>query len=236
MRKIISLFSSTIPALFWLSILVVAPEMARADTVTYITETVEYVGADDDDFDVDYAPVIEAAPVSGAAYGPFRVVNPQTVEVRGTIDSDSPARFKALLDANPGVKTLRMVECPGSEDDDANLALARMVRKAGLATHVPANGSIRSGGVELFLAGVSRTADKGAQFGVHSWRDSDGYEATDYPPTAPVHGEYLRFYKDMGLADDRAEAFYAFTNTAAPSWGVHYMTGGEIAKFALTTH
>jgi hypothetical protein len=78
-----------------------------------------------------------------------------------------------------------MIECPGTEDDRANLRLGRMIHARGISTHVPAGGSVRSGGVELFLAGVSHRADPEAEFAVHSWADEDGLEAKDYPANAP---------------------------------------------------
>lgn len=168
-------------------------------------------------------------------FGPFRVVASDRVELVDAIDSSSPAAFATLLRAFPGITQIDMIECPGSEDDDANLALARMVRHAGIATHVPATGSIRSGGVELFMAGVRRTVSPGAEIGVHSWQDSDGFEATDFASTDPVHTPYIRFYRDMGLSDDQARAFYDFTNRAASFDDVHYMTAAEVAKFGLLT-
>src|SRR3546814_10235953 len=64
-----------------------------------------------------------------------------------------------------------MIDCPGSLDEEANLALARAIRRAGMETVVPAGGSVRSGAVELWLAGTVRRAAPDAEFGVHSWAD-----------------------------------------------------------------
>lgn len=169
------------------------------------------------------------------SFGPFRVVASDRIELIDAINSDTPTAFTNLLRAFPGITQIDMIECPGSEDDDANLALARMVRRAGIATHVPATGSIRSGGVELFMAGVRRTVSPGAEIGVHSWQDSDGFEATDFAAADPVHTPYIRFYRDMGLSDAEARAFYDFTNRAAAFDDVHYMTSAEVARFGLLT-
>ncbi|WP_373487821.1 alpha/beta hydrolase [Blastomonas sp.] len=148
-----------------------------------------------------------------ASFGPFIVVDAHTVELHGLIDSESPSDFAAMLAGFPAIRTLRMVECPGSADDDANLALARMVRAARIETVVPAGGSVRSGAVELFLAGVRRSADSRAEFVVHSWRDENGREAADYAADDPVHRAYLDFYSDMGLSLTLAARFYALTNS-----------------------
>lgn len=147
------------------------------------------------------------------SYGPFRMISEDTAEMSGTVDSYSPALFQQMLQQHPGIKHIVMIDCDGSIDEDANLNLARQIRHAGISTHVPARGSVRSGAVELFLAGVRHTADKGAEFIVHSWIDEDGREANDYPPNDPVHAEYLRYYAEMGIPADKARAFYALTNS-----------------------
>jgi hypothetical protein len=167
-----------------------------------------------------------------ASYGPFRLVAPDTVEMVGTVDSASPRDFAALMAAHPGVKRLVMVDCPGSIDEAANHLLARAVRRAGLETHVPQGGSVRSGAVELFLAGVRRSAHASAEFGVHSWRDEDGYEASDFPADDPVHAEYLSYYRDMGLSAETARRFYALTNSV-PFDDVRYLAAREMAAMGL---
>jgi hypothetical protein len=169
------------------------------------------------------------------SFGPFLVKDTTRVELVGAVNSDTPAQFAAMIAAHPGLTQIDMVECPGSEDDDANLVLAGMIRTAGLSTHVPASGSIRSGGVELFLAGKTRTVDRGAEIGVHSWRDSDGFEATDYPATDAVHQPYIAFYRSVGMTDAQARAFYDFTNRAASFDDVHMMSEAEVRQFGLLT-
>jgi hypothetical protein len=167
-----------------------------------------------------------------ASYGPFRLVAPDTVEMAGTVDSASPRDFAALMAAHPGVRRLVMVDCPGSIDETANHVLARAVRRAGLETHVPQGGSVRSGAVELFLAGVRRSAHASAEFGVHSWRDEDGYEASDFPADDPVHAEYLSYYRDMGLSAEAARRFYALTNSV-PFDDVRYLGARDMAAMGL---
>ena len=135
--------------------------------------------------------------------------------------------------AYPQIGLIRMVECAGTENDEANLELARMIRRAGISTHVPANGSVRSGGVELFLAGLHRTYDHGAEFGVHSWEDEEGHQARDLPASDPVNASYLNYYREVGLPAPTAQAFYAFTN-ATPFQSIHYMTEAELERFGLT--
>jgi hypothetical protein len=174
----------------------------------------------------DVAP--SAKPI--ASFGPFHMVAPDRAELIGSIESETPAQFRALLRAFPGLKQIDMVECPGTGDDEANLALARMVRRAGVATFVPDGGSVRSGGVELFLAGAQRRAAPTAEFAVHSWMDEDGLEADDYAADDPANLAYIAFYREIGMSDANARAFYAMTNSA-PHDDALYLTGRDIARY-----
>jgi hypothetical protein len=108
-----------------------------------------------------------------------------------------------------------MIEAPGTRHDIANLQLGRMIRAAGLSTHVPNGGSVRSGAVELFLAGATRTMDDGALFAVHSWLDTYGREPGDFPEDHPANRLYLDYYVEMGMSETQARAFYAMTNSVS---------------------
>ncbi|MEQ9662411.1 MAG: alpha/beta hydrolase [Parasphingopyxis sp.] len=219
----------------------------RYVTVTTTTvETIEYW--DDgsgpvDDFDDDWGEgwVTETVYYEGgaaqasdaiASYGPFNVISADRVELVGDTDSYSPGEFRRLLADFPNIRRIDIVECGGTVDDNANLQLARMIRRAGIATHLPARGSARSGGVELFLAGVSRTAEPGAELIVHSWRDNFGREAGDYAASDAVHRPYLDFYREVGMAPERARAFYALTNSV-PNSSQRQLTLTELASFGL---
>jgi len=179
-----------------------------------------------------YAPSATLATLgqAKARFGPFAVVDGTTVRMAGDVTSATPRQFAAMLAAFPGLKRLEMVDCPGSLDEEANLILARAIRRAGLETIVPSGGSVRSGAVELWLAGAVRRAAPDAEFGVHSWADETGREANDYPADDPVHAEYLGYYREMGMDDAKARAFYALTN-ATPFDDVRYLTRADMARF-----
>lgn len=179
-----------------------------------------------------YAPSASLATIghAKARFGPFAVIDARTVRMAGDVTAATPRQFAAMLAAFPGLKRIEMVDCPGSLDEEANLILARAIRRAGLETMVPAGGSVRSGAVELWLAGVRRRAAPDAEFGVHSWMDEDGRQANDYPANDPVHAEYLSYYREMGMDDAKARAFYALTNST-PFDDVRYLTRGDMARF-----
>ena len=99
---------------------------------------------------------------------------------------------------------------PGSLDDTSNLIASRLVREAGLATHVPAEAEIASGAVDFFIAGRARTADVagGARLGVHTW-GGPGFAGADLPmgmlveQHAPWHSRHsLRECRPTGPAVD----------------------------------
>lgn len=165
-------------------------------------------------------------------FGPFAVISPHLVHMSGTVDSDTPGQFAAMLRQYPQIRQIEMIDCSGSIDEDANLRLARQIRQAGINTHVPAHGSVRSGAVELFLSGIRHTADPGAEFVVHSWIDEDGVEAGDYPANDPVHAEYLDYYTEMGVPRDKARAFYDLTNSV-PFAEQLKLTSSDLARYQL---
>ena len=148
-----------------------------------------------------------------AQYGPFRVLDDRRVALVGETDATTPGYFRAMMRDFPNLEQLDMVECPGTRDDRANLQVGRMIRAAGLVTHVPAVGSVRSGAVELFLAGVERDIAQGAEFAVHSWMDAYGREADDFAMHAQENRQYLDYYREMGMSAEQARSFYAFTNS-----------------------
>jgi hypothetical protein len=229
---------------------------ARAQQVVTVTTTTVWTYADEDedeDEDDDFAlldydgladeaepaalrryapsPALVASPGRAKArFGPFAVIDATTIRMSGDVTSATPRQFAAMMAAFPTLKRIEMIDCPGSLDEEANLSLARAIRRAGLETVVPSGGSVRSGAVELWLAGVTRRAAPDAEFGVHSWADEYGREAKDYPASNPVHAEYLRLYREMGMDDARARAFYALTN-ATPFDDVRYLTRDDMARF-----
>ena len=162
-----------------------------------------------------------------AAYGPFRVLDESTAALVGVTDEDSPAAFGQMLRDFPGLATLAFIECPGTYDDRANLALGRMIRTAGLAAWVPVGGSVRSGAVELVLAGASLRIDDGAEFAVHAWLDEDGHEAGDYAADSTENRKYLAYYREMGMSPDQAASFYAMTNSV-PFEDARWLDGAEM--------
>lgn len=150
-----------------------------------------------------------------AQYGPFLVLGDDRAALMGSTGAATPREFDAMLRDYPGIAVLEMIEAPGTTNDIANLALGRRIRDAGIATHVPSDGSVRSGAVELFLAGSQRTIEQGAYFAVHSWLDNHGRQPRDFAPDAPENRLYIDFYIEMGMTEARAREFYAMTNSVS---------------------
>ena len=173
---------------------------------------------------------ISAALAGLPRFGPFAVVDAAHAALVGETDGKSPALFQAMLQAFPGIHVLEMVDCPGTADDSANLQLGRLIREHGVSTDVPSGGSVRSGGVELFLAGISRRAAPDAEFGVHAWKDESGHQPGDFAADAPANKTYLDYYRDMGLTPENASAFYALTNSV-PNQQMLWLHTGDIKRF-----
>ncbi len=165
-----------------------------------------------------------------AEYGPFRVIDNKRAAIVGPTDRMSPAWFDAMLRDNPGLEVLEMVEAPGTNHDIANLAVGRRIRDAGLRTHVPDGGSVRSGAVELFLAGTRKSMDDGAEFAVHSWLDNYGREPDDFSPDHQANRMYLDYYIEMGMSEKQAREFYAMTNSV-PHRSALWLGADEMRKW-----
>ncbi|HEY8604047.1 alpha/beta hydrolase [Tsuneonella suprasediminis] len=197
---------------------------ANARTVISVTIVEEWVDDAGGRFTaVDPAPI----PQGIARFGPFRVIDPRRAALVDATDARSPRAFAAMMRAYPQITMLEMVECPGTDDDTANLMVGRMIRAAGLITHVPAHGSVRSGAVELFLAGKERWIDDGAEFAVHSWQDNYGREARDFAADSPVNRAYVDYYQSMGMSAPQARAFYDMTNST-PNADARWLTAQDM--------
>ncbi|WP_188769161.1 alpha/beta hydrolase [Novosphingobium endophyticum] len=218
---------STVAILALIALNAVSPLSAQA--ISY-----EVVEVDADRFDDGGERMLQvetaAIPEGIAAYGPFRVLDPGRAALVDVTDARSPGEFARMLRDYPGIGVLEMIECPGTEDDLANLRLGRLIREKGIATYVPAGGSVRSGGVELFLAGARRYADPGAEFAVHSWIDDTGLEPDDYQASAPENRRYIVYYQNMGMSSVEAEAFYAMTNSV-PFESARWFGANEMAMW-----
>lgn len=152
--------------------------------------------------------------------------------VNGETQTDTLAKFKVALDRYPDTRTIILNIVPGSDDDDVNLKLARVIRKKNLSTHLTKDSVIESGGIELFMGGVERTMERGARVGVHSWIDEDdGYEAHELPKDHADHKPYIKTYQKLGIH----KSFYWFVVNAAPSNGMYFMTEEELERFKLLT-
>jgi hypothetical protein len=203
---------------------------ATAQEIVY-EEVIEEVVAAPEQGSQRFVSALPAPVPQGIArFGPFRVLDNGRAALVDVTDERSPAQFAAMLAAFPGIAVIEMIDCPGTEEDRANLRLGRMIRARGLMTHVPSGGSVRSGGVELFLAGAKRSADPGAEFAVHSWADDQGGEPSDYAADAPENRAYLDYYREMGMTPAQAAAFYAMTNSV-PHEDAMWLTAADMRRW-----
>jgi len=158
-----------------------------------------------------------------------------TIILDGVINSSAYDKFKTLVEANPQIKALEIVNCDGSINDPINLKLAKYIYDKGFDIHLKDNGLIASGGTDLFLAGHKRTKGVNTKVGVHSWA-GDNETATDFPKGHDYHQPYIEYYIAVGFSQKQAEDFYYFTINAAPADDIHWMTDKEIETYNIITH
>lgn len=171
---------------------------------------------------------------SNSTYGIFSSIDNNTVQINGVIGSSTPDDWNKYIAAFPNTMRAIMKNCPGSEDDQANLKTARAMHQQGLAIHLPSDAEIASGATDMFIAGTTRTRDAGSKIGVHSWSDGN-QDATAFPVGHANHLPYINYYVEMGMSQADAEAFYYFTINAATAASIHWMTDAEIAQYKLLT-
>ena len=181
---------------------------------------------------------LSSSPDAGE-FGIFAAIDDNTAELDGIINSASLRDFNAMISAYPDINEIRIINCDGSEDDEINLQLSRLVHQRNTAIHLVEEGLIASGGTDFFLAGSTRTKGNNTRIGVHSWsrEDDNGneVEATDFPEGHEFHLPYINYYTSVGFTQQQAEDFYYFTINAAPADGIHWMTDQEIAQYEMLT-
>ncbi len=170
--------------------------------------------------------------IDSTDFGIFSTLNDSTVVMNGVIDANTPEYWENYVTTFPNTHYMVMKDCPGSDDDESNLQVARKVRQQDIAIHLPAEAEIASGAVDFYLAGTKRTRESGSKIGVHSWSDGTN-DATAFPVGDEEHLSYIQYYKEMGFSQADAEAFYYFTINAAPAEDIHWMTDAEIEQYKL---
>jgi len=169
--------------------------------------------------------------------GIFKVLTGDSVmEMNGDIVTATLTHFNDITAAFPTVRRINMLECPGSDDDETNVKIGRIVYSKNMHIHINDNGFAASGAVDFFLAGTKRTKGSNTNLGVHSWEDGNGTEGKDLPMNHPDHDLFLDYYVSIGMNSSDASDFYFFTLNAAPSSSIHWMTPTEITQYNMLTN
>lgn len=163
--------------------------------------------------------------------------NASQARVNGEICTGSYQAFQSMIEFYPDIKLLRLQDVPGSMDDKTNALLMGKIHDMGINTLLESSSTVTSGGTDLFLSGVERRVEKGAQIGVHSWADEDDQgqviEGAELPAESAVHQSYIDLYKQIGL--EKPEEFYWFTMYSAASDEIHFLSDDELEYFGVST-
>lgn len=154
----------------------------------------------------------------------------KVIELQGAINSKAFDDFKNLADNYPMTKTIHIINCEGSINDEVNLALSKYIFDNGYSIILKEGGYISSGGTDLFLAGVNRKLEKNVRVGVHSW-GNDKFSAADFPAGHQYHQSYIQYYQDVGMSKSMAEEFYYFTIYSAGVDGMYWLSDKELEKY-----
>lgn len=181
----------------------------------------------------DYQPTQAGFVTAGTVIDDIALPTDAVILGGGALTGETLINVARGLNMGDNVKTLVLTGIEGSADDQLNIELGRAVHNAGMSTYLISDGQIASGAVDLFMAGVSRSAGDGvdARIGVHSWGsfDSDDPTGADLPRDHPAHQPMLNYFADIDVDPD----FYWFTLEAAPFDSIHWMTPGEIQRWGV---
>lgn len=162
------------------------------------------------------------------------VINGSKATLSGTLGASTYIQIQKMIKTT-SVDTLILSNIPGSVNDAINMHTGRLIRNAALATFIPKDGNVNSGGVDLFAAGVERVYQNGGKVGVHSWCcTADGKDAGQLSKDDKAHGAQLTYFREM-LGAKKGPEFYFFTINAAPANKIHLMSVAEMVKYTLTT-
>lgn len=167
-----------------------------------------------------------------AAKDPLRIyVSGNKAYLSGILGRDLTSQLKNMIRKHPNVTDLVLVDVPGTDDEEAVIESARLIRSLGLNTHIARTGYVLSGGVDLFLGGVKRTIGAGAAVGVHTWIDESGKLPKNNDVSDSINATYINFYLSMGVP----ERFYWFSLKAAPADRVYFLSPEEMYDYKLIT-
>ena len=160
-------------------------------------------------------------------------LEPPTIEVKGdkafvkgVLGKTFYYLFVETLKKHPEIKTIVLLNVPGSINDEWNLKSCLLLNEKALNTELLGNSIVESGGTDLFVSGKKLIIADGAKIGVHSWAGGKK-SATEYPKDHKEHKMFLDFYKKVNVD----ASFYWYTLQAAPADGMHFMTNAEIEKY-----
>ena len=163
----------------------------------------------------------------GATSAHFKVRN-DTVYVNGLLGKRAYHRLENIINKNSNLKTLTLLDVPGSIDDDYNIKSCYLINEKQLNTHLTSNSIIASGGVDFFLAGQQRSIEQGAKVGVHSW--SNGNEdGVNIAREDSSHRLFLDFYNSINIDT----SFYWFTLQSAGADSIHWLSYDEMIRYGV---
>lgn len=155
-----------------------------------------------------------------------------TLHAAGKIDQGAVLRLQAALDSHDGRVVRLSLNSPGGALDDA-IAMARVLRRKGVATVVE-DGAICASSCPLVMAGgITRKAQKGAVVAVHQFylaASADANPARIMADTQLTTARISRHLERMGV--DPALWLHAL---ATPPRALYYLSPAELRRYDLTT-
>ena len=143
--------------------------------------------------------------------------------ISGTLGTSVHAGLLALKEKTPNIKALYLSDIIGSNDVEMTGKAMEFIMDNNLSTYVPKDSFIKSGGVDLFMAGTKRYVSEGAKVFIHNF----GGEINSQYGQATM--QYLKgLYDRAGIHN----SFFAFMRKV-PSTNLYEMTPNELQQYNI---
>ena len=163
-----------------------------------------------------------------------------SIEVRGNeiymaglINDNTRKQLEKLLDENTQINTLVLEDVFNAFSNESLIKLGYMIRDKGLNTKLLYSSQVEPRGVDLFIAGVKRSMEKGAYVGTSSWSlysILDGNLKERIVPGTSQSKIYRKYIDDMLGSDD----FYTF-EIGVHEGMTHEMSYVEMLDYKILT-
>ena len=172
---------------------------------------------------------------NAAHFGASRVrLEGNSIFLNGVIGLQTYQQLHEIAAQSATPKTVIFEKVDGTYSHIATAFTGRLIREAGWNTYATQDSEIFSGGVDLFLSGVTRVVEEGADLGVHPGCCYAGREAGELPEDHPYHRQLVEYSNEM-LGEPDGAQFHHFTDRVVPFDKFRLLSNEDLLYWRVAT-